>query len=589
MKTRSEIPEQFKWKLEDIYQSEAQWEAEYRELEGMLPALEARKQNIAQSAEELKAGLDEMYRAMLLLERLYVYARMRRDEDNANSYYQGLADRAQGLNVKLSAAISYLNPLLLSLPDGVLEEYAAQPELADYRFMLEDLLRSKAHVLGEGEERLLSMAGDFSDGAQGIFTMLNNADLSFGSVEHGGQTHQLTHASYIGLMQSEDRALREKVFHQFYQSFQSHINTIAATYGTSVKKDVFYARARKYQSALDAALFSDNVPQSVYRDLIETVHAHLPTMYRYVTLRRKILGIQQLEMYDIYAPLVSEVDAKYTYEQAKELVLEGLSVLGEEYGAHLREAFASRWIDVFENKGKTSGAYSWGAYGTHPYVLLNHRDDLDSVFTIAHELGHAMHSFYSDAAQPYPTAGYAIFVAEVASTVNEILLTKHLLRTVKDAKLKKYILNHYIDQFRTTVLRQTMFAEFEMLAHEMAEKGEPLTVQSLCETYGKLNALYHGPDMGADGTISYEWARIPHFYNAFYVYKYATGFSCACAIVHKLEEEPGMLEKYKAFLSGGGSDYPMELLRKAGIEVGEAVEICMKEFAQALEEFEALA
>ena len=589
MRTRSEIPEQFKWKLEDIYQSEAQWEEEYRKLEGMLPALEARRESIAQSAGELKAGLDEMYRAMLLLERLYVYARMRRDEDNANSYYQGLADRAQGLNVKLSAAISYLNPLLLSLPEGVLEGYAAQSELADYRFMLEDLLRSKAHVLGEGEERLLSMAGDFSDGAQGIYTMLNNADLSFGSVEHDGQTHQLTHATYIGLMQSEDRALREKVFHQFYRSFQSHINTITATYGTSVKKDVFYAKARKYQSALDAALSSDNVPQSVYRDLIDTVHAHLPTMYRYVALRKKILGIQQLEMYDIYAPLVSEVNAKYTYEQAKELVLEGLSVLGEEYGAHLREAFASGWIDVFENKGKTSGAYSWGAYGTHPYVLLNHRDDLDSVFTIAHELGHAMHSFYSDAAQPYPTAGYAIFVAEVASTVNEILLTKHLLRTVKDAKLKKYILNHYIDQFRTTVLRQTMFAEFEMLAHEMAERGEPLTVQSLCETYGKLNALYHGPDMGEDETISYEWARIPHFYNAFYVYKYATGFSCACAIVHKLEEEPDMLEKYKAFLSGGGSDYPMELLRKAGIEVGEAVEICMKEFAQALEEFEALA
>ncbi|MBS6511815.1 MAG: oligoendopeptidase F, partial [Clostridiales bacterium] len=310
MRTRSEIPEQFKWKLEDIYQNEAQWEEEYHELEGMLPALEARRQSIAQSAGELKAGLDEMYRAMLLLERLYVYARMRRDEDNANSYYQGLADRAQGLNVKLSAAISYLNPLLLSLPEGVLEGYAAQSELADYRFMLEDLLRSKAHVLGEGEERLLSMAGDFSDGAQGIYTMLNNADLSFGSVEHDGQTHQLTHATYIGLMQSEDRALREKVFHQFYRSFQSHINTITATYGTSVKKDVFYAKARKYQSALDAALSSDNVPQSVYRDLIDTVHAHLPTMYRYVALRKKILGIQQLEMYDIYAPLVSEVNAK---------------------------------------------------------------------------------------------------------------------------------------------------------------------------------------------------------------------------------------------------------------------------------------
>lgn len=589
MKVRSEIAEQFKWKLEDIYENEAGWEAEFQKLEALLPVLEALKESIASSALALKDGLDEIYQASLLLERLYVYARMRRDEDNANSYYQGLADRAQGIEVKFSAAVSYLNPLLLSLPEGVLEGYAEAPILADYRFMLEDLLRSKAHVLPEGEERLLSLAGDFSGGAQGIFTMLNNADLSFGSVEHEGRTYQLTHATYIELMQSPDRALREKVYRQFYASFTGHINTIAATYGTSVKKDVFYAQARRYESALTAALFSDNVPKSVYTDLISAVHEHLPTMYRYVQIRKQILGLEQPEMFDIYAPLVSEVDVKYTYEQAQQLVLEGLAVLGEEYASHLKEAFASRWIDVYENKGKTSGAYSWGAYGTHPYVLLNHRDDLDSVFTIAHELGHALHSYYSDAAQPYPTAGYAIFVAEVASTVNEILLTKHLLRTVKDAKLKKYILNHYIDQFRTTVLRQTMFAEFEMKAHEMAEAGEPLTVESLCKVYGELNALYHGPDMGKDETISYEWARIPHFYNAFYVYKYATGFSCACAIVRKLEEEPDMRQKYKEFLSGGGSDYPMELLRKAGIEVGEAVEICMKEFGAALEEFAALA
>lgn len=589
MKTRNEIPEQYKWRLEDIYQTEEQWEAEYRQLEEALPRLEALKQGIASSAQALEKGLQEIYSASLLLERLYVYARMRRDEDNANSYYQGLADRAQSIEVKFSSATSFLNPLLLSLPEGVLEEYARQENLAQYRFMLEDLLRSRAHVLKEGEERLLSMAGDFSGGAQGIFTMLNNADLSFGSVEHEGKAYPLTHASYIQLMQSEDRELRKKVFYQFYQSFQSHINTIAATYGTSVKKDVFYARARGYESSLAAALFSDNVPKSVYSELIQKVHEHLPTMYRYVALRQRILGVEQLEMYDIYAPLVRQAEVKYSYEQAQQLVLEGLSVLGEEYISHLKEAFCSGWIDVFENQGKTSGAYSWGAYGTHPYVLLNHREDLDSAFTIAHELGHAMHSYYSDAAQPYPTAGYAIFVAEVASTVNEILLTKHLLRTVQDEKLKKYILNHYIDQFRTTVLRQTMFAEFEMKAHEMAEAGAPLTVESMCKVYGELNALYHGPKMGADPTISYEWARIPHFYNAFYVYKYATGFSCACAIVKKLEEEPDMLKRYRAFLSSGGSDYPVELLRKAGIEVGEAVEICMKEFAEALKEFEALA
>lgn len=585
---RSEIDAKYKWKLEDIFADNEAWEAEFAEVEAMLPALSALKEHIADNVDTMRDGLQKIDRASWMLERLFVYARMRRDEDSADSVYQGLASRAQNLAVRLSGALSFLDPLLLSLDEQTLSAYIHAPELTDYSFMLENLLRSKAHVLDEKSERLLSMAGDFSDGAQEIFTMLDNADLKFGEVEHEGRAYPITHAKYMELMQSPDRALREKVYRKYYEAFSGHINTIAATYSTAVKKDIFYAKARGYESARNKALFADNVPPAVYTDLIDTVHENLGTMYDYLRLRGRVLGIKNLEMYDVYAPLVPEVDAQYTYEQAQDIVLEALGALGEDYTGMLRRAYADGWIDVYETPGKRSGAYSWGVYGTHPYVLLNHRSDLDSVFTLAHELGHAMHTFYSDGAQPYAKAGYAIFVAEVASTVNEILLTKHLLRTVSDPALKKYVLNHYIDQFRTTVLRQTMFAEFEMQAHARAERGEALTVEALNGLYFDLNRLYYGKEMGDDPTIQYEWARIPHFYTAFYVYKYATGFSCASAIVRKLETEPGMLAKYKAFLQAGGSDYPMEILKKAGIDVSEAVRLCMQEFADALRQFEAL-
>ena len=585
---RSEIDAKYKWKLEDIFADNEAWEAEFAEVEAMLPALSALKEHIADNVDTMRDGLQKIDRASWMLERLFVYARMRRDEDSADSVYQGLASRAQNLAVRLSGALSFLDPLLLSLDEQTLSAYIHAPELTDYSFMLENLLRSKAHVLDEKSERLLSMAGDFSDGAQEIFTMLDNADLKFGEVEHEGRVYPITHAKYMELMQSPGRALREKVYRKYYEAFSGHINTIAATYSTAVRKDIFYAKARGYESARNKALFADNVPPAVYTDLIDTVHENLGTMYDYLRLRGRALGIKNLEMYDVYAPLVPEVDAQYTYEQAQDIVLEALGALGEDYTGMLRRAYADGWIDVYETPGKRSGAYSWGVYGTHPYVLLNHRSDLDSVFTLAHELGHAMHTFYSDGAQPYAKAGYAIFVAEVASTVNEILLTKHLLRTVSDPALKKYVLNHYIDQFRTTVLRQTMFAEFEMQAHARAERGEALTVEALNGLYFDLNRLYYGKEMGDDPTIQYEWARIPHFYTAFYVYKYATGFSCASAIVRKLETEPGMLAKYKAFLQAGGSDYPMEILKKAGIDVSEAVRLCMQEFADALRQFEAL-
>jgi len=587
LKERSEISADYKWHIEDIFADSAAWEAEFAELEASLEGLAALKETALNSAEALRDALDKLGKASLSIERLYVYARMMRDQDNRVGEAQALADRAQGLMVKLSAATSFMEPMLLSADEALLKEYAADPVLADHDFYLSELLRARKHILSEREEEMLSLAGEFSGGAKEIFTMLNNADLKFASIEHNGETIEISHASYIALMQEGDRELREKVYNAYYAAFRQHINTIAATYSTSVKKDVYFAKVRGYESALSASLFGDNVPMEVYDSLIEQIHENLPTLHRYMAIRKRVLGVDKLGMHDIYVPLVAEADNDFSYERAKEMVIEGLAPLGEQYIEILKGAFEKGWIDVYENVGKTTGAYSWGPYGTHPYVLLNHRGDLDSVFTIAHELGHAMHSYLSDAAQPYSKAGYAIFVAEVASTVNEILLTKHLLATLEDKELKKYVLNHFIEQFRTTVIRQTMFAEFEKKAHEMAEQGVPLTAESLSKMYGELNALYHGEEVVTDDNISAEWARIPHFYNAFYVYKYATGFSSASAIVRNLKNE-GARDAYLNMLSLGGSNHPIELLKGAGVDFDNVVKQCMAEFAAAIDEFEKL-
>ncbi len=589
VKTREEINPEYKWRLEDIYSGPDEWEAEFSEAEAAIPDAEKLKDSVLSSAKELLGGLKFFYDMQHKLERLYVYARMKRDENNANSSAQALTDRAMGLSVRFSAASSFLEPLLLSAPDGCIERYIREePALKEYEFFLNDLMRSKKYVLTEKEERLLSLAGDFSDGAHDSFTMLDNADMSFGEIEHDGQTLPLTHGSYMVCMFSPDRELRKKAYYQYYSEYKKHINTLASLYSTSVKKDVFYARARGFDSARAQALFGDNVDSSVYDGLIEDVHAGLPSMYRYVGLRKKVLGIDEMHMYDVYAPIVKNADVKYPYEKAKEMVLEALKPLGSEYIGVLKTAFTDGWIDVFETKGKTTGAYSWGVYGTHPYVLLNHTGELNSVFTLAHELGHAMHTYKSDKAQPYSTAGYRIFVAEIASTVNEILLTKYMLKNETDPSVKEYILNHYIDQFKGTVFRQTMFAEFEHKAHLMAENGEPLTPKSLSDMYEELNRLYFGPEMVSDDdTIRYEWSRIPHFYRGFYVYKYATGLSTAAAIVDGLEK-PGMLEKYMNFLSAGGSDYPLGIIRSAGVDFSTVVKKCMAEFDRALSELEKL-
>jgi oligoendopeptidase F len=585
---RSEIDQKYKWDLGPIFPSDEAWEQGFAKLQALAPSLAPLKENLTKSAAALADALAKIDEASLLCEQLFVYAKMRRDEDNGNARYQAMADRAFSLYVTVSGETSYVAPTLLKESEETLLRFVEEEtRLAPYAFMIRDLIRQKQHVLSEAEEKLLSMSADFAAGPRDIFKMLESVDMKFGTVPTPEGDVQLTHGKYLELMQSRDRAVRKAAFDTYYAAFRDHINTIATTYSTSVKKDVFYAKVRGYGSALEQALFGDNVPVQLYDDLIATIHESLPTMYDYIEARRKILGLEDIAMYDIYVPLVGETGTKYSYEQAMDMVTDALTPLGPNYRALLRRAFNEKWIDVFENEGKTTGAYSWGAYGSHPYVLLNHRSDIDSVYTLAHELGHAMHTYHSDETQPFPTAQYTIFVAEVASTVNELLLTRYLLEHGDEA-LKKHVLNHYIDQFRTTVLRQTMFAEFEKTSHAMCEAGEPLTQDTLCAKYRDLNNLYYGGCMNTCDTIALEWARLPHFYNSFYVYKYATGFSAAVMLATKLyAKEPGALDSYMEFLKSGGSDHPLNLLKKAGVDFsdGAPVKNCMAEFARALGEF----
>lgn len=582
---RSEVENKYKWKLEHIFASDEAWEDEFKQLEKLMESADSLKEGFLDSAKNMLNVFKKTDEMSYMAERLYVYARMRRDEDNSVSVYQAMADRAMGINVKLSSAFAFISPMILEAEEKTILSYLEEePDLQEYSFIVKDILRRKKHILSEKEERLLSMSADFASGSKDIFTMLNNADLDFGEIDG----KPLTHGSYIIFMQSLDRNLRKRAYEQLYSQYKKYINTISATYSTNVKKGVFYAKAKNYGSVIEKALFGDNVPVSLYDNLLKTINDNIGIMHRYVSLKKKILGLDKMYMYDIYAPLVKDMDKEYSYEEAVDMVIKALAPMGEDYIEILKGGFEGGWVDVCETKGKTSGAYSWGAYGTHPYVLLNHRGDLDSVFTIAHEMGHAMHTYYSNEAQPYSTSGYTIFVAEVASTVNELLLTNYLLKNTS-GELKKYVLNHYLDQFRTTVVRQAMFAQFERETHKMAEEGKPLTPASLCEVYGKLNADYHGKDMERDDTIKYEWARIPHFYNAFYVYKYATGFSCAVQISRHIIET-GDASAYKQFLKTGGSDYPLNELKIAGVDLagGEPVRACMKAFEEALNEFEKL-
>lgn len=593
LRSRAEIPEEYKWRLEDIFPSDEAWEEEFAKTEQELARAEEFRGHLGDNVTTFLNCLEWMNEISQSMGEIYTYARMRRDEDNRNSHYQALTDRAGALSVKIGSALAFVVPEILALPEGTLEKYREEnPKMKLYDHALDDILRKREHVLSPTEEKLLAEMGEILDAPSSIFGMANNADLKFPMVkDENGQEVELTKGNYIQFMESQDRQVRKEVFQTFYATYKKQINTWASTLNSSIKADVFVAKARRYPSAIEASLDDDKVPLTVYDSLIDTVREFLPQMHRYVALRKKALGLDELHMYDIYVPMVSEVDMKLTYPEAVEMCKKGLEPLGKEYGRVLEEGFNSRWIDVYENQGKTSGAYSWGTYRSHPYVLLNHQDTLDSMFTLAHEMGHSLHTYFSNQKQPYIYAGYKIFVAEVASTLNEGLVMDYLLRTTEDPKLLAYLLNHYLEQFRGTVFRQTMFAEFEKKTHALVEAGEALTAELLSDIYLKLNEDYYGPEVVMDPEIAIEWARIPHFYSAFYVYKYATGFSAATALANRIlkEGEPAV-QDYLEFLSSGSSDYPIELLRKAGVdmETPQPVRDALQVFTSLLDRLEKL-
>ncbi len=591
VKKREDIEVQYKWKLEDIYDAEEKWEEDFRQVGILAEEIDGYKGALAESSNNLLTVLELLDKVQGKAEKIYVYAKMRRDEDNTNSYYQVLYDRAEGLSVHLGSITSYVVPEIISIPDEKLTGFINENQgLQLYQHFFDELMRQKEHILSPQEERLLAMAADLTIVSRNIFSMLNNADIKFPVIlDEDGQEIEITKGRYGRFMESGDRRVRKDAFEGLYSTYKKIINTLSATLSSSVKKDIFYARSRKYPGALEASLDQDNVPAEVYERLIETVHNSLDYIYQYMGIRKKMLGIDELHMYDIYTPLVKDLRINISYEKAKELVINALKPLGEDYLSILTDGINSGWIDVYENEGKTSGAYSWGCYDSHPYVLMNYDNKLDDVFTLAHEMGHSMHTYYSNKTQPYIYSQYSIFVAEVASTVNESLLIDYLLKNCENKQERIYLINHYLEQFRGTVYRQTMFAEFEKIIHETVEKGGALNPDTLNSIYRKLNCLYYGPGVISDSEIDIEWARIPHFYSAFYVYKYATGFSAATAIKQRiLNKEPGALQSYLEFLKSGGSDYPLNLLKKAGVDLTspQPVEAALKYFGELVNELE---
>ncbi|MEB3100262.1 oligoendopeptidase F [Ferviditalea candida] len=589
---RSEIPVEERWRLEDLFPDQKSWNDEYELTNGLIGRI-AEYQGKLEDPEMLKKCFQQEDELSLHTERLYVYANMKLHENMADAVYQALADKAKKLSVKANEATSFITPEILSLSEEKLKQFISDLKLSDYKFTLQEMLREKPHVLSKGEEAILAQVGNIAQAPGTIFSMLNNADMKFPIIHNeNGEEVELTHGRYIQFLESRNRDIRKNAFEAMYSTYSKQKNTIAATLSSNVTKNIFYAHVRKYPSALEMSLSSDNIPKEVYTNLIDTIHEYLPLLQRYMQLRKKLMKLDELHMYDLFAPLVDEFKMDIPYEQAKKTVKAGLKPLGDEYESILQEGFDNGWIDVYENQGKRSGAYSWGAYGTHPYVLLNHKDNLNSMFTLAHEMGHAIHSYYSDNAQKYRDAQYTIFLAEVASTTNEALLMDYLLKHSKDPKEKMYLLTYYLDQFRTTVFRQTMFAEFEKIIHEKAEQGEALTPQELSDIYYGLNVKYHGHEMVVDKDIEMEWARIPHFYTSFYVYKYATGFSAATSFAKQiLEEGKPAVDRYIGFLKSGGSDYSINILKKAGVDMStpQPIRQAMEIFKNLLDQLEELA
>ena len=591
---RSEVKEADTWNVKDMYPTTEAWENELKVITEIVDKIASYEGSVAATAENLLAVLEHLASAGEKIEKAFNYAERLFDEDQTNTTHQAMSAKVYSLYAAMGSKTAFVDPEIIAATDETLEAfYKELPALELYRKQIAEIRRMKEHCLSAEMEKLLAMTAEMSQTPADTFSILNNADLVFPEIEdESGEKVRITHGRYGQFLQSADRRVRKDAFENLYQTYKQFLNTSASLYCGNVKQQVFHAKARKYTSSLECAVDANNVSSSVYHNLIDTVNRNLDKMHQYVSLRKKCLGVGELHMYDIYTPMIADVAKKISFEEAKETVLKALAPLGEDYVNKVKEGFENRWIDVYENQGKRSGAYSWGAYGTHPYVLLNYQGTLNDVFTLAHEMGHALHSWYSDETQPYIYAGYRIFVAEVASTCNEALLIHHLLKKAKDPKTKAYLINYFLEQFRTTLYRQTMFAEFEKITHGLQEAGEALTAERLCSIYYDLNKAYFGEDICIDRQIEMEWARIPHFYTPFYVYQYATGFSAAIALSGKiLREGEAAVEQYKKFLKGGSSMYPLELLRLAGVDMEQKkpVEDALQVFSEYLDEMERLA
>ena len=590
---REEVKVEDTWDLTDMYESNEAWEEELNKIEALITEIAGMEGTCLDTAKNLLTVLEKDAACAQKIELAYSYAERLFDQDQKNTKHQSMSAKIMSVYAKYAASTAFISPEIIAAATELLEKYFKEvPELELYRKQIDEIIRMKPHRLSAEMEKLVALTAEMSQGPSDTYSIFNNADLTFPETEdENGEKVRLTHGRFISLLESSDKTVRKNAFEKYYATYEQFLNTLANIYNNQVKQQIFHATARKYNSTLEAAVDENNVSPDVYKNLVATINENLDKMHHYVKLRKKCLGVDELHMYDIYTPMIPDMAKEIPFEEAKETVLKALAPLGDEYVAKVKEGFENRWIDVYENQGKRSGAYSAGSYGAHPYVLLNYNGTLDDMFTIAHEMGHAMHSYYSNENQPYIYSQYKIFVAEVASTCNEILLMEYLLKNTTDKKERAYLLNHYLDSFKGTVFRQTQFAEFEMRTNAMVEAGESLNAENLNALYLELNKKYYGPDMISDKEISYEWARIPHFYYNFYVYQYATGFTSAVAIARSiLAEGAPAVERYKKFLSGGCSDAPVELLKIAGVnlETPAPIQSALDVMGEILDEMESL-
>ncbi len=589
---RQDVPQTYKWKICDIYKDESAWESDFKTIKERIKEIPAYAGRLCCGADTLLECFKLRDELSMTLEKLIVYAHMKSHEDTAESKYQGPANRVSGLAVEFSAAQSFITPELLALPEKTLGEYIDNPILGDYSFPLKEILRERDHILSQAEEAIIARTGDMAGVADNAFSMLTNADMKFESIkDEDGKLTEMSEERAVSYLRSRKRTVRKAAFDSLYKPYTEMKNTLGATFDGMLKGAKFYAEVRKYKSPLAAALSGNNIPESVYDKLVDTLESNLAPMHRYVALRKKALKVKELHMYDIYTPLTSDPFKDISWSSAKQMMFESLAPLGEEYISLIKQGLEEGWADVFPNRGKRSGAYSWGCYATHPYIFMNYTNSLNDVSTLVHEMGHSMHSYYSRKNRPYPTADYCIFTAEVASTTNEVLFLNHLIRDTKDKKKKLYLLNRRLENIRTTVYRQTMFASFEREVHARAASGGDTTPDGLCALWYELNTKYYGTDIIVDDALKIEWARIPHFYNPFYVYQYATGFSAATALASAIEKEGEKArERYLRFLTMGGSDYPINLLKDAGVDMSteKPVTEVIKLFEETLAETETL-